>query len=188
MNLQTLAMEPPPSRRALFLAFLKIGLLGFGGVAAWVRRIVVEERQWLNDRDFAELLGFASVLPGANTVNIAILLGDRYRGLSGVFAALSGLLAAPLLIMLLLAVIYDHFSTLPAVNNAMAGAAAATAGLIIGTAIKVLRSIWKDAHVLPVACAVFVAVGLFRLPFVPTLACLVPLSLFATVLATRKKA
>jgi len=176
-----------PSRRALFLAFLKIGLLGFGGVAAWVRRIVVEERHWLGDREFSELLGIANVLPGANTVNMAILLGDRYRGLTGALAALTGLLAMPLTILLGIASLYDHFATLPALNNALSGAAAATAGLIIGTATKILRSIWPDAHVLPIAAIVFLAIGYFRLPFAPTIACLVPVSLAATVLLSRRR-
>ena len=98
---------PPPgpsraaSRRALFAAFFKIGLCGFGGVSGWVRPIIVEERRWLNDLEFAELLGAASVLPGANTVNLAIMLGDRFQGASGAATAVAGLLFAPLAILVL---------------------------------------------------------------------------------------
>jgi chromate transporter len=44
------------SKAELFFGFLKIGLLGFGGVAPWARHIIVEERRWLSDREFAEIL------------------------------------------------------------------------------------------------------------------------------------
>ena len=77
---------PPPSpvsRATLFAAFLKIGLLGFGGVMPWARRVLVEERAWLSDREFAELLGMCQVLPGPNVVNLAVILGARWQGAVG---------------------------------------------------------------------------------------------------------
>ncbi len=127
------APDGEKSRRALFLAFLKIGLCGFGGVAAWARRVIVEERAWLSEQDYAELLGVASILPGANTVNIAVLLGDRYAGISGSVSALAGLLLMPLAILLGLAALYERFAVQTDVKHGVAGAAAAAAGLVIGT-------------------------------------------------------
>lgn len=152
------------NRAELFSAFLKIGLCGFGGVAPWARRILVEERAWLSEREYAELLGVASVLPGANTVNIAVILGDRYRGFSGGLAALAGLLLMPLLILFGVAALYERFAALPDVKNAVAGAAAATAGLVIGTAIKMMQNLKPDLLALASGFAIFVAVGLLGLP------------------------
>lgn len=146
----------------LFLAFLKIGLCGFGGVATWARRVIVEERAWLNEQDYAELLGIASILPGANTVNIAVLLGDRYCGISGSLCALSGLLLMPIAILFAIAALYERFSVEADVKHAVAGAAAATAGLVIGTGLKMMRNLKPDLLALVSGAAIFVVVGLFQ--------------------------
>ena len=53
-----------PTRGELFLSYVKIGLLGFGGVAAWARHVIVEDRRWLTEREYAEILGLGQVLPG----------------------------------------------------------------------------------------------------------------------------
>ncbi len=68
------------SKAELFLGFLTIGLLGFGGVAPWVRHVIVEERRWLSDKEFAEVLGVGQILPGPNTVNAAVIIGDHFQG------------------------------------------------------------------------------------------------------------
>ncbi|QXX73918.1 chromate transporter [Methylovirgula sp. HY1] len=150
------------TRSALFLAFLKIGLCGFGGVATWTRRVIVEERTWLSEQDYAELLGVASILPGGNTVNISVLLGDRYRGISGSLCALAGLLFMPVVILVAIAALYDRFAVQTDVRNAVAGAAAATAGLVIGTGLKMMRNLRPDGLALVSGGAIFLAVGLLH--------------------------
>ncbi len=158
-----------PSRRELFLVFLKIGLCGFGGVASWAHRIIVEERAWLSDQDYAELLGIASVLPGANTVNIAVMLGDCYRGVTGSISAVAGLLLMPLLILVGIAALYEKYALQSDVKNAVAGAAAATAGLVLATALKMIRNLKPDFLAAASCAIVFVAVGIFQLSLTYTL-------------------
>lgn len=162
---------------AIFLTFLKIGLCGFGGVATWARRILVEERRWLSELDYAELLGVASILPGANTVNIAVLLGDRYRGFTGSLCALAGLLVMPLAILFGIAALYEKFSFQADVKNAVAGAAAATAGLVIGTALRMMQHLKPDLLALLSGGAIFVAVGLLRAPLAISLAVAIAVTL-----------
>lgn len=161
------------TRSALFLAFLKIGLCGFGGVAPWARRVIVEERAWLNEQDYAELLGVASILPGANTVNISVLLGDRYRGVTGGLCALTGLLFMPLVILLAIAKLYERFAVQMDVRNGIAGAAAATAGLVIGNGLKMMRNLNPDGLALASGGAIFLAVGFLHVSL--------PLSLLTAV-------
>ncbi len=182
-------MATPPegkkSRRQLFLVFLKIGVCGFGGVASWAHRIIVEERAWLSDQDYAELLGIASVLPGANTVNIAVMLGDRYRGITGSISAVAGLLLMPLLILIGIAALYEKYALQSDVKNAVAGAAAATAGLVLATALKMLRNLRPD-FIAAASCAlVFVAVGLFQLSLTYTLIIVAAAAL--SIRATRER-
>jgi chromate transporter len=180
--------EPMPAltRASLFLAFLEIGLCGFGGVAPWARRVIVEKRQWLSERDYAELLGISSILPGANTVNIAVLLGDRTCGVSGSLCALAGLLVMPLTILVALAVIYDRVSGLSDVKNALAGAAAATAGLAIGTAAKMMRNLRPDMIGLAAGIGVFVAAGLLHISLLWTLAVAAPASMIVLAVGARR--
>ncbi len=162
-----------PSRLALFAAFFKIGILGFGGVAAWARHVLVTERRFLNERDFAESFGLASTLPGANTVNLATMLGDRYRGLSGALVAVLGLMGAPVALLAGIAWLYERYGSLPDVRAALYGAAAAAAGLVLGTSLKILRDLEPDAANIAsaagVCCAAFanIAMPLILLVAVP---------------------
>ena len=73
----------PPTTAALFLGFLSIGIIGFGGVLPWARRMMVEQRRWLTPAEFTDLLGLCQFLPGPNIVNLAVALGSRFRGLPG---------------------------------------------------------------------------------------------------------
>src|SRR5262245_46348116 len=127
------------TRANLFGGFLKIGLLGFGGVMPWARRVLVDERHWLAEREFAELIGMCQVLPGPNVVNLSVILGARWHGPVGALLALTGILFVPVLVVLLLATFYASVAHEPAARSAIAGASAAAAGMIIGTAIRLTR-------------------------------------------------
>ena len=170
----------------LFFGFLKIGLLGFGGVAPWARHIIVEEKRWLTDREFAELLGVGQLLPGPNTINAAVILGDRNQGLTGVLLCLLGQMAMPLVIVTALAVVYDRVAMVPEVRAALIGAAAASAGLVLGTALKMIRNIRPTPFSYAIGAAGFVAIGLLRWPLVPVVLVLVPTAIAATWWGRRK--
>lgn len=176
-----------PSAAALFAAFLKVGVLGFGGVAPLARHVLVDERRWLGERDFAEAFGLASTLPGANTVNLAVMLGDRWCGLRGSLASLAGLLGAPLVILAGAATLYARFGGDPDVRAALGGAAAAAAGLVGGTALRLLRGLDPDVVAVLVAAAVCLASALARLPMLVILAVAIPSSLAAAFLRRRRK-
>jgi chromate transporter len=170
---------PAVTHGALFFAFLKMGLLGFGGVAPWVRQVIVEERRWMDDREFASLLGLSQALPGANTINTAVLLGDRFRGISGAAAAVFGLMATPLAIAVAIVELYGAVSQNPYIAAAIAGAGAGAAGLVIGTGLKIARNLKLSPRIILVTLVTFIAVGILRLPLVWVLLCLVPLTIAA---------
>src|SRR2546421_12637427 len=87
--------RPPATLGALFLAFLKVSMYGFGGPLVWVRRIIVDERRWLNDRDFADILSFCQFMPGPNVVSITGCIGGKFRGPPGALAGLAGIILGP---------------------------------------------------------------------------------------------
>ena len=168
----------PASRSAVFLAFLKMGMLGFGGVMPWARRVLVDERRWLSEREFAELLGLCQILPGPNVVNLAVILGARWQRVPGALLALTGILFVPVLVVLVLATFYASVAHDPLANAAIAAASAAAAGLIIGTALRLLRGTRPPPHGLAIGATVFVMVAIVHAPLLWVLAIAVPLAIF----------
>ena len=100
-----------PDLRALFFGFSSVGLSGFGGVLPFARRMLVEQRGWLSAEEFNAQLGLCQFLPGPNVINLAVVVGKRYCGLAGAIVAPLGLLAGPLVIVLLMAMLYDRYAT-----------------------------------------------------------------------------
>jgi chromate transporter len=170
------------SKRQLFLGFLKIGLLGFGGIAPWARHVIVEERRWLTDEEFAAILGVGQILPGPNTMNASVMIGDRFQGVGGVLACLVGQMAMPLVIVTSLAVVYQRFAEVPEVKAALVGAAAGAAGLVLGTALKLVRKIKLRPLGLLVGTLAVAAIGLLAWPLVPVVLVLVPVGVTAAAL------
>ncbi len=168
----------PPGVPALFLGFLKIGLMGFGGVASVARHVLVEERRWLAERDYAELIGLGQVLPGANTVNAAVMIGDRFAGWPGSLAALTGLMAMPLVIVTALAAVYAGLAAAhPDVVAAVGGAAAAAAGLVIGTALKMARNLRPSPAMVALGLAACAGTALLHLPLPLVVVALAPVGI-----------
>jgi chromate transporter len=165
-----------PSVAALFTGFLTLGLMGFGGVLPLTRRMVVEERRWLSEAEFAELLGLCQFLPGGNVINLSVAIGLEFAGIAGAFAALLGLLAAPTAIVIALGAVYTRFQGDPALQHLFAGLAAAAAGLVIATAMKMAKPLLKKPIALIVAAVCFAAIAFLRLPLLPTMLVLAAVS------------
>jgi chromate transporter len=168
----------------IFLGFCEIGLSGFGGVLPWARRVIVERRRWLTEREFAELLGMCQILPGGNVINLAVCVGARYQGPLGSAAAVSGLMLAPFLIVSLIYLVYSQGGNLAPVSAALRGAAVVAVGLLFSTGVRLTLPYRRQAWALIFVAASFVAVGLFHWPLIPVVAALAPVSiLYARYLA-----
>ncbi|QDX80033.1 hypothetical protein B9N43_01445 [Denitratisoma sp. DHT3] len=172
---------PAPGLAQLFLAFQAISLRAFGGALPWVRRELVDKRRWLEPAEFANLLALCQFLPGPNIGNLAILVGSRYQGIPGAGAALLGLLAAPMTIVILLGIGYDHYGQLETMGRILNGIAAAAAGLLADMALKMARPLGRRGARMGLLflVATFLAVGLLRLPLAPVMLALAPLSILA---------
>ncbi len=117
----------------LFITFTFIGLSGFGGVLPWARRTLVEQKKWLSAPEFNALLGVCQLVPGPNIVNLAVCVGQRFGGLRGAFAAVGGLMIAPMTVVILLALLYDHYGQFEQVQGMLRGISAVGVGLIAAT-------------------------------------------------------
>jgi len=164
------------SSSALFIAFLKVGLSGFGGVLPFARRMIVERRHWLSEAEFLDVLSLSQFLPGPNIVNVSIITGRRFQGVTGAIAASVGLMLMPLAVVLALATLYAQYAQIDAVRSACSAVSASASGLIVATALKLARPIRDSTWQVGVCVVAFVAIALLRVPLLWVLAALCPLS------------
>ena len=156
----------PASLADLFFSFSWLALQGFGGVLAVVQREMVENKRWMTREQFIEDWAVAQIMPGPNVVNLSLMIGGRHFGLPGALAALAGMLAAPLVVVLLLASLYGQFADTATAQGALRGMGAVAAGLITATGIKLIAALDKNPMGLRTCAALalvtFVAIALLR--------------------------
>ena len=168
-----------PTLLELFIAFAIISVCGFGGVLAWSRRMLVEQRGWMTPEEFNDAYALCQFLPGPNVVNLSVVFGRRIRGPVGSAVALVGLIGPPFIIVTLIGVIYARFGEVAALQRMLLGVAAAAVGLVMGTCAKMALPLFRDRLGLAplMALATFASVGVLRWPIYGALAVLVPLSI-----------
>ncbi|NNM63171.1 MAG: chromate transporter [Burkholderiales bacterium] len=166
----------PRNLRDLFWSFNRLTLSGFGGVLPFAQRVLVDEKQWLSHQEFINLLSISQVLPGPNLINLSLMVGQRSFGWRGALAALAGMLAAPLVIVLFIAVGYSTWATVPLMHNALRGMEVVTAGLVIAMALR-LAPVLRLARTAPLwAASAFISVGLLRWQLLGVMLALGPLA------------
>lgn len=170
-----------PRTRDLFGAFMTISVSAFGGALPWARFVMVEKRHWLSDVEFNDVLAFCQFLPGPNIVNIAIVVGARFRGPLGASAALFGLLLPAFCIVVTLGALYSAYGRLDSLRDLFTGIAAAAAGLIVAMTEKMALPLVRRRALtsLPFFSAAFIMVGLLNWPLGWVLLCLAPMSIAA---------
>src|SRR6202048_3712129 len=178
----------PPSLFALFVAFAKISLAGFGGVLVWARRGIVDQHKWMTADEFNETYALCHFLPGPNVVNLSVVFGSRFRGIPGGIAAFAGLLGPPAVVATVMAALYAHFGEIDALRRILAGVSCAAVGLLISAVFRMMMPLIKrrDLVGLVLLAAVFIAIGLLRLPLSAVLLVAFPLSIAITFALRRR--
>jgi|HubBroStandDraft_6_1064221.scaffolds.fasta_scaffold527842_2 chromate transporter len=161
----------------LFVAFLQISLSGFGGAMNWAHRALVEKRHWMTDEDFTETLSLCQFLPGPNIVNFAMCLGQRQHGILGSLAALSGVIAVPLVIFIALGALYTRFGEMAMVHGALSGISAVAAGFVVTVGVRLTRPHRRRPWSAVFGAASFVGMALLKLPLIYVMLALAPPSL-----------
>ena len=180
----------PPGLVALFLAFARMSLVGFGGVLVFARRAIVEQHRWMTADEFNETFALCHFLPGPNIVNLSMVFGSRLRGIAGGVAAFAGLLLPPTLIMTVLGIFYARFGDLDVLRRSLAGISCAAVGLLIAVVFRMMTPLLKrmDPLALILMLGVFAAIGVLRLPLPTVLLVALPVSVAATYFLWRKAA
>ena len=150
--------------RDIFWVFVKIGLLSFGGPAgqiALMHRILVDEKEWLDEQSFLNALNFCMLLPGPEAMQLATFAGWRLRGISGGLIA-GGLFVLPgALVMLILSISYVAFSGTSMLSGIFLGVKAAILVVVVQALITLSRRALTQTQHYVISGAAFV--GLFFL-------------------------
>ena len=180
----------PPGVFALFVAFAKMSLAGFGGVLAFARRGIVEEHKWMTAEEFNETFALCHFLPGPNIVNLSVVFGSRFRGIAGAFAAFAGLVGPPVVVVTVLAALYVRFGEVEALRRILSGVSCAAVGLLISVVFRMMRPLIRkrDWVGLVLLALVFAAIGVLRWPLPAVLLVAIPLSIGITLAIGRRAA
>jgi chromate transporter len=127
-------------------------------------------------------------LPGPNIVNLSVVFGSRFRGIPGGIAAFAGLVGPPVVIVTILAALYARYGEIEALRRILAGVSCAAVGLLISAVFRMMMPLItrRDLVGLVVMAAVFLAIGLLRLPLPAVLLVAIPLSIAITFAMRRR--
>jgi chromate transporter len=180
----------PPGLIVLFVAFARMSLAGFGGVLVFARRAIVDQHRWMSADEFNETFALCHFLPGPNIVNLSVVFGSRFRGVAGAIAAFAGLVGPPVVIVTILAVLYAQFGEVDALRRVLAGVSCAAVGLLFAVVFRMVMPLIRrrDLVGLVVLAAVFIAIGVVRLPLAAVLLVAIPLSVAITLAMRRRVA
>jgi len=106
-----------PSLASVFFAFFRLGLTAFGGPAmvAYIRKMVVGQKGWLDSAGFDDGVALCQAIPGATAMQVTAYAGLRIRGVTGAFAAFVGFGLPAFILMMVVSAIYVSTSALPPV-------------------------------------------------------------------------
>jgi chromate transporter len=163
----------------LFLQFLIVGAVSFGGgIIAYERILLVEKRKWLTADQFMAYLAISQTMPGLNSVNLAVLSGDYLRGIKGSIVALLGLVLPGSIIVLLLGFVYTALTDHAITVLLLTGIAAGATGLLAAVTYRIGDEHWKKPISLVLITITFVLMSIVKLPLLEVLAIMAPISLF----------
>jgi chromate transporter len=163
-NLREASRVPKrPSLGELFKVFLTAGGISFGGgVVAYLRQYLVNANGWLDDDDFLDALEVSETLPGLNSVNMSVIVGDRMRGALGAAVAVVGLMLPGMVVMMTLGVLWDQQRHNVYVNHFLVGVAASAVGLLLTVTLQLGHKQFVRPLDLILMAVTFGAVSVFK--------------------------
>lgn len=161
----------------IFRVFTALGLASFGGgLPGWMHREVVEKRRWMAEETFLAGLALGQVLPGPNSVNLALYIGQQLRGWPGAAMAFLGILGPPFLFILGLALLYARAGGVAGLGVVLTGVAAAGLANSMTVGLRTARRL-KGRWPWAIVALTFLAIGILRLPMIPVMLVLAPASI-----------
>jgi chromate transporter len=150
---------------SIFWTFLVIGATSFGGgMVAYLREMLVSRRRWLDDESFITALEIGQTLPGLNSTNISIIVGDSLRGVPGAVAAFLGIILPGTVVLLTVGILYGLKSESSAFTAVLDGAGAAAVGLLVAVTLQLARREVAGVVDVLLVLVTVIAVSVLRVP------------------------
>ncbi|AEF82422.1 chromate transporter [Leadbettera azotonutricia] len=132
---------------SVFLAFLKLGCITFGGGYAMipvVDRELIKKKGWVTMDEVMDYYTIAQITPGIIAVNLSTFVGYKQKGPLGGILATLGFIIPGVTLITALALFISNFADIPAVQHAFTGIRIAVGALILDTVIKMVKGVFKD--------------------------------------------
>lgn len=177
----------------LYLAFLRIGAVNFGGGYAMLpllQQDLVDKRDWTTSEELMDYFAIGQCTPGIIALNVSTFIGYKQRGVAGALATTAGFLTVPIFLILVIAMFLQNFAELAVVQHAFAGIRVCVCVLIINSVLR----LWKKAIVNRLALGLYLAILLLMLfsaflPFkIPTVLFVVSAAIFGLIFAREEAA
>ena len=140
----------------LFFSFFKIGLFTFGGGYAMIpiiQREVIDNRHWIEQQEFLDLLTLAQSAPGPISLNTAVFVGYKMYGYRGALSALLGVILPSFLIILVVAIFFSQIRENAIVDAAFKGMRPAVVALIVAPILSLSQTVHRLLWIVIVATA-----------------------------------
>lgn len=126
----------------LFLTFLQIGTLAFGGgyaILPFIQELVVNNHGWLSLREMTDVVTISQMTPGPIALNAATFVGTKVAGVFGSIAATSAIILPQLIIMVILGKLYFSDREISFMQKIIKALRPAVAGLIFIATIDMIN-------------------------------------------------
>ena len=148
----------------LFLNFLKIGAVSFGGGYGMISMIREEclNHGWLTEEELLNFIAVAESTPGPIAVNMATFVGSSQGSLLGSFVATMGVVLPSFVIILLIASLFTKLLKYAGVKAVLSGVRPTVVELILGVATTMFLSVVFDITTIFEPCNIdFKSLGIF---------------------------
>jgi len=171
--------KPTATLWELFIEFFIIGAVSFGGgIIAYEKILLTEKKHWLNDDEFMASLAISQTMPGLNSVNLAVLAGDRLRGAWGSIFAVIGLILPGAAFVMVVGLAYLAGKDQTMANLVLAGVGAGATGLLAAITAKIGVRQFTHMKSLMILIATFILMSLVNLSLPYVLLIMAPVAIF----------
>lgn len=141
----------------IFLLFLKVSSMIFGGgvvIIPLLEAEAVKKRKWITSEELIEYYAISQLIPGLNIPDVAMFIGYRLRGISGLIAATLGITIIPFILVLIFSIFIGLISDLSLIKTAIWGVSIGTIVILISA----IKTIWKSSITDRFALILFITV------------------------------
>lgn len=139
-------MEEKNNLKDIAKLFLKLGIIGFGGPAVHIAMMqdeVVVKKKWLTEQHFLDLIGATNLIPGPNSTEMAIHIGQEKAGWKGLIVAGICFIIPAVIITGFFAWLYKEYGQIPEVKPFLYGIKPAIIAIILSAIFPLAKKSLK---------------------------------------------